>query len=152
MKTPDINGKTPEEIKRNLRGCRDKELCQFCDDELHCKDKRNALAYIQQLESTYSQVSKALCGNENAPLIDLLQAVNQLRDRLAQAERERDAAVADLSNSCSTCKFIGLEFDDSPCDNCFQRVGRFPWSPMVRTKFEWRGVCAENTKEEIKCP
>ena len=73
--------------------------------------------------------------------------IQQLESRLAQAERERDAAISELKNSCYACRFVGKKFDDSPCEECFQRGGKHPWSPMVRTKFEWRGVCPENTEE-----
>ena len=135
MKLPDratdikVGGKTPDEIKRGLesRTCHDDDMfvdcshcpyyltCTHCDIEMH----KNALAYIQQLET-----------------------------RLAQAERERDAAVGDLSDSCKFCNFAKQGLEKLPCDKCFQRVGKHPWSPMVRTRFEWRGVCDENTKEE----
>ena len=115
--------KTPEEIKKGLEGCGgldgDCENCPYDEQTIYCNDRlmRDALAYIQQLES-----------------------------RLAQAERERDAAVYDLSDSCQKCKFVRKTFDVSPCEDCFQRDGKYPWSPMVRTKFEWRGVCpGENT-------
>lgn len=128
-------------------------------------------------QSTYSQVSKALCGKENATLKEILEAVDQLKSstsialsgseamlriapnmfkrmeqleaRLAQAERDRDAAVADLiiasMNLCSACKHdswpecgktgrLNLDADDAvACEN-----------------FEWRGACEENTKEESK--
>lgn len=39
------------------------------------------LTKAQQLESTISQVSKALCGKENATLKELLQAADQLKAR-----------------------------------------------------------------------
>lgn len=125
MKTPDtINGKTPEEIKKGMECC-GKGSCLGCPyrKEEHCITKKNddVNAYIQQLESL-----------------------------LTQAERERDAAVADLSNGCAYCKYAELGFKDSPCDDCLQRGGKHPWSPMKRTKFEWRGVCPENTKEDAE--
>lgn len=116
--------KTPEEIKKGLERCGvldgDCENCPFDDGpKLLCVDRlrKDALAYIQQLET-----------------------------RLAQVERERDAAVIDLSASCKFCNFAKQDLEKAPCDKCFQRVGKYPWSPMVRTRFEWRGVCEENTK------
>lgn len=153
-----------------------------------------------RLESTYSQVSKALCGRENAALDEVLQAVSQLKTtlemaqgerdainkdridlmtRLAQAEREsddlslknlflktslesvtkeytavkreRDAAVADLSNSCQYCKFASTAVDEAQCASCIKPKNAWLFSPRVRTKFEWRGVCKENSKEEKTC-
>lgn len=73
---------------------------------------------------------------------------SELGAKLSMAERERDAAVIDLSDSCKFCNFAKQGLEKPPCDKCFQRVGKYPWSPMVRTRFEWRGVCDENTKEE----
>lgn len=66
------------------------------------------LGYIQQLESTVSQVSKALCGKENATLDKLLQTVDQLKSRLAKVERERVELLKDfklcVSKSQKACK------------------------------------------------
>ena len=165
--------KTPEDIKKGLKYCGAMYewdgSCTGCpyernDGECDGSMETDALAYIQQLESTTCQVSKALCGKENATLEELLQAVDQLKvdrmawedvaaspgavedmarenyrltERLAQVERERDAAVGDLTKAmsldgvedCSFCKNIKKPY----CHPC---------------KFEWRGVCEENTKEE----
>ncbi len=127
MKTPEfaadnnVARKTPEEIKNALdlcsqSGCPDCAKCAYDGNECCLEEKsKDALVYIQQLES-----------------------------RLAQTERERDAAISELANSCYACRFI---LDASHCEGCFQRDGKYPWSPMVRTKFEWRGVCEKNTKE-----
>lgn len=69
--------------------------------------------------------------------IDALTYIVTLENLLAQVERERDAAVRDLAKAmsldgvedCSFCKNIKKPY----CDPC---------------KWEWRGVCTENTKEE----
>lgn len=87
----------------------------------------------------------------HAELLMLREDLREAKARLEQAERERDAAVSDLSNGCAYCKYVGLDFEDSPCEDCFQKDGKYPWSPMKRTKFEWRGACVENTKEESEC-
>ena len=116
----------------------------FCKNALHSDGKK----IIQKLESIYGHVKKALCGKENATPDELLKAADQLKSRLAQAERERDAAIKDLSDNCRKCRFINEELENSPCKDCFQRNGIFPWSPMVRTKFDWRGICPENTEGE----
>lgn len=77
---------------------------------------------------TYSQVSKALCGKENASLDELLQTVDQLKSRLAQVERERDAAVKDCSRfPCATCS--DKENGDL-CHNCNVR------KDTTRTNYE----------------
>lgn len=121
--------KTPDEIKDGLERCQLNEErsipnCKYCPYEFDPNAQcdlvlhADALAYIEQLE-----------------------------ERLAQVERERDAAVSELASNCRACRFI---VDDSHCEDCFQRVGKHPWSPIVRTKFEWRGICAENTKEDTR--
>ena len=63
--------KTPELIKKGLVICANDEgvcgVCPYYTGNLDCMGKlhHDAITCIQRLESTYSQVSKALCGNEN---------------------------------------------------------------------------------------
>lgn len=64
-----------------------------------------------------------------------------LKDALAyiqQLEREKDAAVADLRiyAGCKVCKFGDLKFPND-CMDCIRMCN-----------WQWRGVCAENTKED----
>ena len=74
---------------------------------------------------------------------DAITTVAVLESRLAQAERERDAAVADCSRfPCATCS--DKENGDL-CHNCNVR------KDTTRTNYEWRGVCPENTKEGPEC-
>ena len=70
--------KTPDEIK-----CWLGERSMFPHETLK---RRASLGYIQQLESTISQVSKALCGNEKATHEELLQAVSQVKNRVRDLE------------------------------------------------------------------
>lgn len=94
----------------------------------------------EQLESTYSQVKKSLCGKENVSWVEVLEAADQLKSRLAQAERERETAVHDCSRfPCATCS--DKENGDL-CHNCNAH------KDTTRTNYEWRGVCPKNTKEE----
>lgn len=67
--------KTPEEIKRGLLACT--ELVMPADVQ-HAV-MVGALAYIQQLESNYSQVKKALQDNGFQTLEELLQAYSQVK-------------------------------------------------------------------------
>lgn len=70
---------------------------------------------------------------------DAITQVAVLESRLAQAERERDAAVRDCARfPCYTC--TERENGDF-CPQC-RTMGTF------RALHEWRGVCDENTKEE----
>ena len=109
--------KTPEEIKKGLECgfCHECpydnnkfETVEECARQVH----KDALAYInqledaidkttqlirsaievtkksqEQLESTYSQVKKALCGKENVSLVEVLEAVDQLKDALRRWRR-----------------------------------------------------------------
>lgn len=125
MKTPDtINGKTPEEIKKGLCCCvTDIADCKGCpfdnssDDGLvwECTVDSSAIAYIQQLES-----------------------------RLAQAERERDAAVNALRENgfCCDCKYIDVPAEKEPCFSCRKLRHTQP------KNWERRGVVPGNTKEK----
>lgn len=96
-------------------------------------------------ESTYSQVSKALCGKENATLDEILDAVDQLtarieglefglqlekqrteetvailketQEQLAQVEREKEAAVRDLEDAVDGhCRYCKNNDLESQCD------------------------------------
>ena len=120
-----------------------------CSDEKATAILRAARMYDEQADGTdrtsYSQVSKALCGKENATFDELFEAANQLKSRLAQAERERNAAVCDLkelSHEASLCNYCG-RFDE----------GYTPMPPHCKYAldddcWQWRGVCSDNTKED----
>lgn len=158
-----INGKTPDEIKKGLAEkipihyhlpnpeprLNPLELMEL--QHLH----GSALAYIQQLESTVGQVSKALCDKENATTDELLQAASQLKSRLAQVERERDAAVAVMAEAakdggvCIGCKHsTGLddacEAADFDCNEC--KVPCMCRTCEANSNYEWLGVCEENSR------
>ena len=108
--------RTPDEIKKGLECCTmpDFRNCPY-DSEPSCVVKNeDALAYIQQLES-----------------------------RLAQAERERDAAVRDLQkiSFCEDCKHLGKSKKRNPCRECQENYKEKP-------NWQWRGPYPENTKED----
>ena len=76
---------------------------------------------------------------------DALYYIQQLESRLAQVERERDAAehdlhlLADGEGACNVC----ARFDE----------GYIPTPPHCRYAcddvcFRWRGVCEENTHDQ----
>lgn len=166
--------KMPEEVKKSLECCSPEDgLDPFCNDcpykkEKWCADTRNAdaLAYIQQLEANWQQVSKALCGKENATLDEVLQAVSQVKQKLyvhpgcrssgktlimqqakriaelehelAAVKRERDALYCDLSTREDACDVCkhGCLYKHD-CEELFGETG---------CSFEWQGVCSENTE------
>lgn len=103
-------------------------------------------------ESTYSQVSKALCGKENATPEEVLKAVDQLKSRLAQVARERDAAVADLKSVDEKYEALKSMIDDVTFNH--EPYGlyldfREAADAMVEHEHAdvWRGPCPENTKD-----
>lgn len=89
---------------------------------------------------------------ENLYSLEMVNAVRKLSDsyadRLAQVEKERDAAVKDISEAsrfaCSVCT-------ENDWPNC--KAGNY-WNmndeqPVCCEHFKWRGVCAENTEEAL---
>ena len=128
MKTPDVPdigvGDKPEEIKHWLEGCENKSACEWCNLIDQCEKNAIVLAYIQHLES-----------------------------RLAQVERERDAAVKDvaMNKECRTCKNQEIHatcFRKNGCAGCDNTDCPCSRGDSCETCWQWRGVCAENTKEE----
>lgn len=111
--------KTPEEIKSDAATCLTLPPHAMCDRfELNKKCKGDCRYVIKEL-------------------YDL---VLHYESRLAQVERERDAAVEALDEirQCKFCKHYTKKLWEEPCLSCdLQR----------KTNYEWRGVCAENTKE-----
>ena len=107
--------KTPEEIKKGLEVCPSHNdctgICPYEGTNMCIRFlMKEALAYIQQLES-----------------------------RLAQVERERDAAVNDCGRfPCQTCE---ERENGDLCPMCVVKGS-------YRSLHQWRGVCAENSKEE----
>lgn len=107
-----------------------------------------------KLLSSMDQLSKALCGKENATFDELLQAASQLKSRLAQVEREKDALMNDLL-AADQIDCIGCAHNQNPepCDMEYDTCA----SPCAcfRCKnnnlYEWRGICPENTKEDSTC-
>lgn len=74
---------------------------------------------------------------------DTVEYIQQLESRLAQAERERDAAVNDAVQ-------IAIQLDFPACEWCKHKPYNHVHCKECRTKnegFEWRGVCPENTKD-----
>lgn len=147
--------KKPEEIKQDIIDCTDEAIAVSetgdAHDLLDFADKAHvrmatALMYIQRLELRYSQVSKALCNKENAPLDEVLQAVSQVKAELEAVKRERDAAAKDnwFAGECFSCKYGNAHAlcDKMGCYGCESDCpcAKYPCG------YEWRGVCPENTE------
>ena len=131
--------KKPEEIKRGM-----KQDCGECDEENFCPYigiagcigilHKDALALIQRLERDKNWAS------ENYDLIreenKRLEAQNaELLEKIKQLERERDAAVNDLSAG----------YRCGSCTRYFGNGGECPGGSLcILGGFEWRGPCEEN--------
>lgn len=96
----------------------------FCKNALHGDVEQ----IIQQLETTLDG--------------ELQQEIDKLESRLAQVERERDAAVQDVWKSCEYCKHSYM--NNSDVDIC----PHAEYCSPTNDKWEWRGVFPENTKED----
>ena len=113
--------KKPDEIKKGLECC-ECSSCPWHSQDKGCLwDDYFALDYIKQLE---------------ADKAELLQKIKQL-------ERERDAAVRDLTlYPCFSCNNQSRTL----CNDCLRNrsnalnaAGKF-----LPDNYEWRGVCEEN--------
>lgn len=121
--------KTPDDIKKALTCSCDMPDCENC-------------AYVTKVnDDKFGEVLHFHCSKV---YMDAYELICQLESRLAQAERERDAAVEDLEEiasildvpACSWCKYE--PYEHKPCKEC----------RMKNEGFEWRGICAENTKDD----
>lgn len=108
--------KKPDDIKKGLFCCWE-DGCATCPYDDDCT-----------MEANFEQLAK-----------DSLAYIQQLETRLAQVERERDAAKNDILKGCGTCKY-----NQRRCINT--EICSYTNDGM--SGYEWRGVCSENTKEE----
>lgn len=73
-------------------------------------------------------------------LADAINGYEKLVSRLVQVERERDAAINDCGRfPCETCE---ERENGDLCPMCVVKGS-------YRSLHQWRGVCEENTKEEL---
>ena len=112
--------KTPEEIKKDAETCMNHPHTYSC----------NSCRLYGECHGIAEHIIK-----------ELYDLVVSYESRLAQVERERDAAVRELNNSryCWHCKHSKFSARKEPCRSC---------DLMLKNNYEWRGVCAENSKEE----
>lgn len=134
--------KSPEEIKKGLECCGADELscdaCPYDTCEHMCEGglEDDAIAYINQLEQRLAQAERERD--------DLWQKNIFLRNSLEVVERERAALMVD---------FINVVDGAGSCDVCARAdEGYTPLPPHCKYAseddcFVWRGVCKENSKE-----
>lgn len=124
MKTPDtINGKTPEDIKKDAETC---------------------LNFPPHAACNLCQLFDACGGIAEHIIKELYDLVLHLESRLAKIERERNTAVKDLNGLMSQLK-------GQVCNLCRKsNTEECNWGEHLYHYCtpEWRGVCGENTKEK----
>lgn len=142
--------KKPDEIKKDLIDCMEEaiEVGQTCDVQvlLDFSDKAyvcmaTTRAYIQQLEAANAEKDKRIA---------------ELEQELEAAKLQRDAAVADMKQAqgciCNICK---NHYRPDPAARRYECkiLGKFSeifddddGGALLCGKFEWRGVCPENTE------
>ena len=142
--TDTINGRTPEEIYKALRclivqmndDCED--VCSRCED---CPYNVNGgrLGLAARLADTIVRIQQLERERDEArgDLDTLNYAVTELHSAYDAMKRERDAAVADmtelmqLAQFCRHCKHL---MDDGECTFDFAANKDEPWC------WQWRGV------------
>jgi hypothetical protein len=150
--------KTPDEIKKGLRRFATEldDIVAFCNVEETAgllEEARNrmfeAANCIEEMDSDLSAWGDV--ASSPGAVEDMARENYMLTERLAQVERERDAAVADLTDSkeCDYCKYKDL-FPACGEKSCYSCDKECPcsWCSKAGDGFKWRGVCEENTKEE----
>lgn len=130
--------KTPDEIKKALTCDCDWPDCEDCAYATKVEDKE----FGEILQFHCSEIYK-----------DAYDLIIQLESRLAQVERERDAAVDDLENASPCFACYNFFSNKGACkggmrchDDQFKAA---MWHLEYKgPDWQWRGVCVENTKED----
>lgn len=125
--------KTPDEIKKGLELCISgiyEDCCRCAYHEPGNGDcvtdvKRDALAYIQQLQATVSEKEKVIA---------------ELSGEIGRLEAERDVAVNDLHY------LVNHPLSAGPCYACLHKNDCFPGGecdPVKNDHWKWRGISKE---------
>lgn len=112
---------------------------------------------LGKLQSTINQLSKALCGKENSTMDEILKAAYQVKSRLDQAEREKDAVLRCLMKAtkegavCTGCRHdLGIdgrcEEADFDCKQC--KTPCMCKTCKANSNYQWRGVCDDDTEDK----
>lgn len=120
--------KPPEEIKKGLECCTAEiNECDSCPYREYnwCEEKLKADA-LELLVDLFK---------DREERDDLAEECQNLEQRLAQAEREKEALLHDC-RYCDTCVHAEKTPYEPPCNNC-----------QDGSLHEWRGICNENSKE-----
>ena len=126
---------TDKEIVQALRCCAEGE-CKDCDmheDKQSCQENLLAKAAeaIERLTAENADLRKEIEWK------DMVIALAQRKQ--AEAEAERDAALADLADarSCKTCKYA---CDTRDCSSCKSKTCKCRECHLDKNAWEWRGA------------
>ena len=111
--------KTPDEIKKDAETCMNHPHTYSC----------NSCRLYSECHGIAEHIIK-----------ELYDLVVSYETRLAQVERERDALMREVKDvGCALCRHVTspMVYIRNECFDC-----------VANCNFEWRGVCAENTKED----
>lgn len=164
--TDTINSRTLDEIKKALqcrvKGCSEKcdhrcDMCELYVPNYRLEDRyADAHAYIQQLEERNKKLENALrnLASSSSNARDAAsKVIEDLKPRLAQIEKERDAAVAEIKRmECKTQELLETEIHDAilrelPSSYYLEFILQVDQICNYQFENEWRGICSENTKE-----
>ena len=138
---------TTDEIVRALRCISTPELTHLCTGCKYRKRKgcdademnKDAIRLIEQLIAENADLRKEIEWK------DMVIALAQKKQ--AEAEAERDAALADLADarSCKTCKYA---CDTRDCSSCKSKTCKCRECHLDKNAWEWRGLPEETEEGE----
>ena len=126
---------TDKEIIQALRCCADGECkdCAMHEDKQRCQENLldKAADLIERLTAENADLRKEIEWK------DMVIALAQRKQ--AEAEAERDAALADLADarSCKTCKYA---CDTRDCSSCKSKTCKCRECHLDKNAWEWRGL------------
>lgn len=147
---------TSEEIVKALRCLRAETgslSCLGCGHEhscnIHgCQILREAAAQLEHFTAENRALRSALASRpakraqkqaRDASVTFLREMAKELNAQRAEAEAERDAALADLADarSCKTCKYA---CDTRDCSSCKSKTCKCRECHLDKNAWEWRGL------------
>lgn len=147
---------TDKEIIRALRCCADHSCSAKCPAfpaGLDCREEmhKELLALIERLTA-----ENVILPDGQASAIESLRKEIEWKDMVialaqrkqAEAEAERDAALADLADarSCKTCKYA---CDTRDCSSCKSKTCKCRECHLDKNAWEWRGLPEPEEGEKI---
>ena len=132
---------TEKEIAKALRCCQFGEPCDRCTvvRDQNCVNVMHKCAadLIERLTAENAELRKEIEWK------DMVIALAQRKQ--AEAESERDAALADLAGarSCKTCKYA---CDTRDCSSCKSKTCKCRECHLDKNAWEWRGAPEEGGK------